>query len=105
MSYRRDRLNAEVAEAIELVSEDESWQGAFDDNERMILLNFATGYIRAFAYRQRSPRAAALRVLKMLRAASNAVAEESPQSFVQTALKEPSTTNEESSTTNDDKAT
>jgi len=98
MSYRRDHLNAEIAKAIELVSEDESWQGAFDDNERMILMNFATGYIRAFAYRQRSPRVAALRVLTMLRAAANAIAEERPQSFVQSAL-------EESSRTNDDETT
>ena len=98
MSYRRDYLNTEIAKAIELVSEDESWQGAFDDGERMVLLNFASSYIRAYAYRQHSPRIAALRVLKMLRAAANAIAEESPQSFVQSALTE-------SSKANDDKTT
>jgi hypothetical protein len=92
MSYRRDRLNAEVAKAIEFVSDDESWQGAFDDNERMILLNFAALYIRSFAYRQRSPRAAALRVLKMLRAAANAIADES---FVQSALSDSGKTNDD----------
>ena len=97
MSYRRSYLNDEIAKVIELISEDESWQGAFDDGERMVLLNFASSYIRAYAYRQRSPRVAALRVLKMLRAAAAAVADESPQ-FVQSALSE-------SCKTNDDKTT
>jgi len=74
VSYRRDFLNAEIAKAIELVSEDESWQGAFDDNERTALLKLAEGYIRS----QRSPRLAALRVLKMLRAAANQISMQLP---------------------------
>jgi hypothetical protein len=68
----------------------------------MILTNFAIGYIRAFAYRQRSPHVAALRVLKMLRAAANAIADETPQSFVQVALDDAP---DDSGTTNDDKTT
>jgi len=68
-----------------MIAEDESWQTLPDDPDRYLLLHFASAYVRAYAYRQQSPRVAALRVLKMLHAAAAAVAEP-PQTFVQSAL-------------------
>jgi len=98
MSYRRNYIDAEIAKATEMIAEDESWQTLPDDPDRALLLHFATAYVRAYAYRQQSPRVSALRVLKMLRAAAAAVADETPQSLVQSALSDSGKTNDDNDT-------
>jgi len=69
MTYRRDYIKYETDKAIELVLDDEVWQAAFDDDDRVLVKNFAIAFIRAYANRSRHPRPVALRVRRMLRAA------------------------------------